>query len=200
MGKSEIGSRIADLRKKAGLSQEALGEKIGIGQNTLSRYEIGTASKIPVDDVERLADVFGVSCDYLIRGLEPENVDIGKATGFGNETIEKLRVWNKGGKCHFIDYMLSDARFEILLMDVEGCVSYKHTGEMFYKIYLKGEDKIFTGPEDLEEFNEHCYSAEKMKECGRAAGYYKYETVECFKEILSDYVKNVVVNYEVYTE
>lgn len=58
-----IARRIRELRTAyaaQGLSQEALAKALGVATNTVSRWETGTY-KPAVDDLERLARVFGIS-------------------------------------------------------------------------------------------------------------------------------------------
>jgi transcriptional regulator with XRE-family HTH domain len=62
-----LGQRIQELRKKASLSQGELASKINISYPQMSRYEI-KAVQPPADVLKRLADVFGVSIDYLVNG------------------------------------------------------------------------------------------------------------------------------------
>jgi transcriptional regulator with XRE-family HTH domain len=62
-----LGQRIQELRKKANLSQSDLASKIGISYPQMSRYEIKDVQP-PADVLKRLADVFGVSIDYLVNG------------------------------------------------------------------------------------------------------------------------------------
>ena len=64
----KTGLRIKELRTVFGLSQKALAEKIGVAQNTLTQYEKGT-SKISLDVLVKLAQIFETSTDYLL-GLE----------------------------------------------------------------------------------------------------------------------------------
>ena len=40
----EIGNKIMELRKKNGLSQEELAEKIGVARQTISKWELGETS------------------------------------------------------------------------------------------------------------------------------------------------------------
>ena len=37
----EIGNKIMELRKKSGLTQEELAEKIGVARQTISKWELG---------------------------------------------------------------------------------------------------------------------------------------------------------------
>ena len=58
-----IGSKIRDLRLKheqGTMSQETLGEKLGVASNTVSRWETGTY-KPTAEDLDKLARLFSVS-------------------------------------------------------------------------------------------------------------------------------------------
>ena len=56
---------IRNLRIDKGYTQKQIGEYLGISQNTYSQYEIGVLN-YPVDVVIKLADLYGVSTDYLL--------------------------------------------------------------------------------------------------------------------------------------
>ena len=62
-----LGERIQELRKKAGITQNDLAKKIGISHTQMARYEIKGVQP-PADVLHRLADLFGTSIDYLVRG------------------------------------------------------------------------------------------------------------------------------------
>lgn len=61
----KLSDKIWVCRKKAGLSQEALAEKIGVSRQAISKWETGEAapeiSKLPL-----LARTFGVTADWLL--------------------------------------------------------------------------------------------------------------------------------------
>ncbi len=61
----KLNDKIWVCRKKAGLSQEALAEKIGVSRQAISKWETGEAapeiSKLPL-----LARTFGVTADWLL--------------------------------------------------------------------------------------------------------------------------------------
>lgn len=60
-----IGKRIKELRIKKGLSQQQLGEIIGVTKVSICGYENG--SRIPSLDIfEHMADLFGTTTDYLL--------------------------------------------------------------------------------------------------------------------------------------
>lgn len=59
--------RIKVLRKRAGLTQIELADKLSISEQTVKRWEWG--ERIPrADDLNKLAEVFGITVDELING------------------------------------------------------------------------------------------------------------------------------------
>ncbi len=57
--------KITVYRKKCGLSQEALAEKIGVSRQAVSKWETGDA--LPeITKLKALADCFGVTIDFLL--------------------------------------------------------------------------------------------------------------------------------------
>ena len=67
MEKKTMGSFIATLRKANGMTQKTLAEKLNVSDKTISRWERDDGapdlSVIPV-----IAEIFGVTCDELLRG------------------------------------------------------------------------------------------------------------------------------------
>ena len=57
--------RIRNLRIDRGLTQKQVAEYLNIKQNTYSQYEIGVLN-YPLEAVGKLADLYGVSVDYLL--------------------------------------------------------------------------------------------------------------------------------------
>ena len=57
--------RIRNLRSDNGYTQKQVAEYLNIKQNTYSQYEIGVLN-YPLDAVGKLADLYGVSVDYLM--------------------------------------------------------------------------------------------------------------------------------------
>ena len=60
----EIGKKIMDLRKKSGLSQEELAEKVGVARQTISKWELGETSP-DLKQAKELSKIFNVSLDEL---------------------------------------------------------------------------------------------------------------------------------------
>lgn len=64
------GEKIAALRREKGLSQEALGEKLGLTRQAVSKWEADQA--VPtMDNLVELSRLFGVPVDTLLRPDEP---------------------------------------------------------------------------------------------------------------------------------
>ena len=63
-----IGQRIAEERKKLGLSQEGLGEKTGVSRQAISKWE-SDAALPEIDKLISLSKLFGVSVGWLL-GVE----------------------------------------------------------------------------------------------------------------------------------
>lgn len=61
-----ISEKILKLRTEAGLSQEALAEKLGVSRQSVSKWESGAA--LPdTDKIIAMSDLFKVSTDYLLK-------------------------------------------------------------------------------------------------------------------------------------
>ena len=61
-----IGSKLAQARKTANLTQEQLAERLGVTQETVSGWESDAASP-ETDEIVRAAQILEVSCDCLLR-------------------------------------------------------------------------------------------------------------------------------------
>ena len=82
-----LGTRIAQLRREQGLSQQALADQLGIAQQTFAHYEVGRA-RMPVSLLPELAKLFGVGVDDLL-GLRNGTGKRGPAPKF-QQQIERL--------------------------------------------------------------------------------------------------------------
>lgn len=60
-----IGERLLRLRKEKGLTQEEVGARLSLSPQSVSKWENGT-SLPEIDTLGKLADLYGVSTDYLL--------------------------------------------------------------------------------------------------------------------------------------
>ena len=62
-----LGKKLLDLRKKAGLSQENVADKLGVSRQTVSKWE--TDQTVPeLIKAKLLSQLYNISYDYLISG------------------------------------------------------------------------------------------------------------------------------------
>lgn len=86
-----IGQRIAEKRKELGLSQEALGEKLGVSRQAISKWESDTS--VPeIDKLIVLSKLFGVSVGWLL-GVEATPEISTEVPVLEPETQESIRQW-----------------------------------------------------------------------------------------------------------
>ncbi len=71
----KLSDKILALRKKAGMSQEALAEKLSVSRQTVSRWELGSAEP-DAGNLRELSKLFGVTADYLLNDDYESDGDI----------------------------------------------------------------------------------------------------------------------------
>lgn len=100
----ELGKRLGRERKKEGLTQAGLADKIEAEtgkrpeQNTISNWENGKSFP-GIDTIFALSRIFACDCGYLLGDYDErthDSMDICKATGLSEETVNllcNLRAW-----------------------------------------------------------------------------------------------------------
>lgn len=81
-----LADKIINERKKNGWSQEDLAEKLGVSRQAVSKWE-GAQSIPDLQKIVRLAEVFNVSTDFLLKD-EMEPADRPEKTAFENQDTE----------------------------------------------------------------------------------------------------------------
>ena len=66
-----LGNKILQLRKKSGLSQEQLGEKVEVTRQTISNWELGETTPNP-EQLKKLSKAFNVSIDEILDNESKE--------------------------------------------------------------------------------------------------------------------------------
>ena len=67
MDTKRIGLFLKELRIKNGMTQEQLGERIGVSNKTISRWETGNYMP-PVDCLNMLSDIYQISINEILSG------------------------------------------------------------------------------------------------------------------------------------
>ena len=70
-----IGEQILQLRKKMGLSQEELAEKLNVTRQTVSKWETNQSTP-DFEKIVPLCDVFGITTDELLRGKSEHTINM----------------------------------------------------------------------------------------------------------------------------
>lgn len=84
---TDLGNRIQELRKRAGLSQTELATRIEVSKSQMIRYE-NKGVQPPADILNKLADVLNTSVDFLINGNTDEKA---KATLKNTEILQRFK-------------------------------------------------------------------------------------------------------------
>ena len=67
MDTKKIGIFLKELRNKKGMTQEQLGEMVGVSNKTISRWETGNYMP-PVDCLNMLSDIYNISINEILAG------------------------------------------------------------------------------------------------------------------------------------
>jgi transcriptional regulator with XRE-family HTH domain len=63
--------RLYEVRKRSGMTQNDLADRLNVSRQAVSRWEMGTA-KPDFENLIAISDLFGISIDYLLKGREEE--------------------------------------------------------------------------------------------------------------------------------
>ena len=86
-----LGNNLFKARKRAGKSQEAVAEKLGVSRQTISKWETGET--IPdIYQTKRLSELYGLSLDELVD-IEPDQIDIERTIKNIDEKKEDKINW-----------------------------------------------------------------------------------------------------------
>ena len=100
-----------ELRKEAGMNLSAVGRATGISPSTLTDWRAGRYTP-KADKMKRIADLFGVSVEYLTTGIDtPKESTSGRAYYFTDAAAEAA------------EEMFSDPDLRALLDAARGCPS-----------------------------------------------------------------------------
>ena len=72
--KDIIAINLSNLRNKANMTQSELAQKLNYTDKSVSKWEHGETTP-PIDVLKSLADLFGVSLDYLVTQNPDDNYD-----------------------------------------------------------------------------------------------------------------------------
>ena len=118
------GTRIKELRLLSGMSQEELGRRVGVQRAAINKYEKGTVTNIPIQTIEKMAQVFDVSPTYIVGwngdNENPLAAEVKVLTGvkqfFGAGAVDLLESYttlNNKGKKRLLEYACELEKIDI---------------------------------------------------------------------------------------
>lgn len=101
MDTQKIGNLLAELRRENHLTQEQLGEKLGVSNKTISRWETGNYMP-PVDALFALSGLYQISINEILSGQRLKDEDY-KANAEENMTavLEDMENSRKAAMKHW---------------------------------------------------------------------------------------------------
>lgn len=138
----KLSDKILSLRKRNGLSQEELADKLNVSRQAVSRWE-GGAAQPDASNVLQLSKLFGVTADYLLNDEYESDHDVPAVKN--SETIANRKIKNVVALCisifgltgNFVIYILS--RFtEVMVPRIiyeNGKKMYQWSGEFMGRSY-----------------------------------------------------------------
>lgn len=84
----DFGSRLKELRRQSGLTQQQLADRVGVTKSVISFYELRERSPSP-EVLAKLSNVFHVSTDWLLGIRQGKTLDV---TGLDDDDIKAVAL------------------------------------------------------------------------------------------------------------
>lgn len=108
--------KLMALRKKGGMSQEDLADRLGVSRQAISRWELG-ATLPDAPNLLKLSDLFGVSVDYLLRDEHETEGDLPPMKEASRKISAYTKKRNKLYLVATIAFVIAAASFLIAALD-----------------------------------------------------------------------------------
>lgn len=214
---SSIGLRIAKLREEKGLSQRQLADelkKIGlkVRRETVTQWENGSRD-LKTEYTIKLAEFFGVTCDYILLGIDSENVSISRVTGLTNESVNSLKKlsglsWFSTrlhsvdpinaflGTDGFVAFLMAFFGYQLEVKELLECKSaFLEQLEEYKESVPPGKTAIEYAAElSLEESSSMRSEAHSLIEQADKVNYKVYRLEQALRRILENYQKEAEAN------
>lgn len=123
-----MADRIQYLRKTKGISQEELADKVGVSRQAVSKWE-SEQSTPELEKVIIMSDYFGVTTDYILKGIEPVVDKEQKNREFASKVlyISSIAFIAIGLFCAFAEWyekQTMEAILGAIIIQVVGIVGY----------------------------------------------------------------------------
>ena len=110
------GERIKYLRLLNNMSQEELGKRVGVQRAAINKYEKGSVTNIPIATIEKIANTFDVSPNYIVGWdsieTNPLSAEVKVLQGvkkfYGGDAVEVIEIYtqlNQTGKKRVLQHL-----------------------------------------------------------------------------------------------
>ena len=132
----KTGKFLARLRREAGYTQERLGEKLGVSNKTVSRWETG-AYLPPVEMLQAISDLYGVSINELLAGERLEGEAAYRAAAEENLTqVMRESTFSLEERRAYYNIKRSGGGITLRLCSWEGFFRWRPFWQRFLQIWL----------------------------------------------------------------
>lgn len=107
----QVGATIREARLQKGLTQQELGDMLGVSKPTVAKWESGMTINIPRKHQAKLAEILGLSADYLIgtEPVDPEELAANLADYYRDRDLQEIaklyRVLSPEHKRQALEYL-----------------------------------------------------------------------------------------------
>jgi transcriptional regulator with XRE-family HTH domain len=117
--RKQFGPRLKVLRKHKKWAQKELAAKVEIRFEQLNKYESGLNTP-PAEMLIKLADVLGISVDYLLTGNPVEDSPLASSRLFKRfQALERLPADDQETVIKVIDAMIAKHRMETAMLPLD---------------------------------------------------------------------------------
>lgn len=124
-----VGNRIKQLRKEKGLTQEELGNLLGVKKAAVQKYESGRVQNLKQETVKRLCEIFNREPSYFILTDRELEVNLREEVVFierierkyGKEVVSIIEIFidlDDGGKDKVLEYANDIATVQFLKREI----------------------------------------------------------------------------------
>ena len=154
-----VGDRIKESRKKNGLSQKELGQKLNISQQMIAQLE--NSSAMPkIDTLQKIADALNIPLTYLLYGsiISPD-LEVYLNTNDKESTLSEPTNLQD----HASDHMHRITKYALLLTEFENKQKLAQLINLFDKLNTDGKNKALDQREMLTKIPEYQQTITKVK-------------------------------------
>ena len=154
-----VGDRIKESRKKNGLSQKELGQKLKKTQQMIAQLE--NSSAMPkIDTLQKIADALNIPLTYLLYGsiISPD-LEVYLNTNDKESTLSELTNLQD----HASDHMHRITKYALLLTEFENKQKLAQLINLFDKLNTDGKNKALDQLEMLTKIPEYQQTITKVK-------------------------------------